>query len=207
MSSWNGKELLTSSCCRVFLAEANLLAIRKLLSKFKSLSRDTTTPGPPLAKSHPSPSLCAKLYLNVTSLIGEAKVLSKSDFIQPFRKYLDDLEKFTEAMGYKWLGIDIGENGSIEKFGSSIAFLKLAAKALEKLRTNKKSGSQARIEEEIDSVGAFKSGYEKLNSTVSGHSAQLSNDADIYDSSFTSKRFLRLVRLLLLFQREEQPYL
>lgn len=42
------------------------------------MSIETITPGPPLPKSHPSPSLLAKLHLNVAALYESARSLAKT---------------------------------------------------------------------------------------------------------------------------------
>lgn len=58
------------------LADAQTLAIRKLLSK--AAFENTISPGPPLPKSHPSPSLAAKLHLDCASLYSSARSLAKT---------------------------------------------------------------------------------------------------------------------------------
>lgn len=58
------------------LADAQTLAIRKLLSK--AAFESTIAPGPPLPKSHPSPSLAAKLHLDCASLYSSARSLAKT---------------------------------------------------------------------------------------------------------------------------------
>lgn len=58
------------------LADAQNLAIRKLLSK--AAFESTLTPGPPLPKSHPSPALVAKLHLECASLYSSARSLVKT---------------------------------------------------------------------------------------------------------------------------------
>ncbi|PWN51101.1 hypothetical protein IE53DRAFT_386564 [Violaceomyces palustris] len=63
---------------KLALAEAQTLAIRKLLSPSLSTSIETTTPGPPLPKNHPSPSLLAKLHLNVSYLLESSLSLCKT---------------------------------------------------------------------------------------------------------------------------------
>lgn len=62
--------------CRMALAEAQTLAIRKLMSK--SAYDSTLSPGPPLPKSHPSPTLIAKLFLEITSSVSSARSLAKT---------------------------------------------------------------------------------------------------------------------------------
>ena len=61
---------------RMALADAQTLAIRKLLSK--AAFESTISPGPPLPKSHPSPSLAAKLHLDCASLYSSARSLAKT---------------------------------------------------------------------------------------------------------------------------------
>ena len=58
------------------LADAQNLAIRKLLSK--AAFENTLTPGPPLPKSHPSPALVAKLHLECAALYATARSLVKT---------------------------------------------------------------------------------------------------------------------------------
>ncbi|KZT10801.1 uncharacterized protein LAESUDRAFT_721186 [Laetiporus sulphureus 93-53] len=60
---------------KMALADAQTLAIRKLLSK--SAFDSALTPGPPLPKSHPSPVLIAKLHLECAALYSSARSLAK----------------------------------------------------------------------------------------------------------------------------------
>ncbi|PWZ00023.1 hypothetical protein BCV70DRAFT_161602 [Testicularia cyperi] len=69
---------LTLALSKVCLAEAQALAIRKLLAPSLALATDTVTPGPPLPKSHPSPSLLAKLHLNVAEEFEAALSLART---------------------------------------------------------------------------------------------------------------------------------
>ena len=69
---------LISSCGRLAHAEAELLAIRKLLSPCACYQTAHRTSSPPLASEHPSPSLLSKLYLNVASLYDSALSLSQT---------------------------------------------------------------------------------------------------------------------------------
>ena len=62
--------------CRLALADAQNLAIRKLLTR--AAFESTVTPGPPLPKSHPSPGLAAKLHLECASLYSSARALVKT---------------------------------------------------------------------------------------------------------------------------------
>ncbi|CAD6901541.1 unnamed protein product [Tilletia controversa] len=68
---------LASALSKLALADAQTLAIRKLLSPSVSLAEDTITPGPPLPKSHPSPSLLAKLHLETCALYESAEQLAR----------------------------------------------------------------------------------------------------------------------------------
>jgi len=69
---------VTLALSKVCLADAERLAIRRLLSKSIAVAQATMTPGPPLPRSHPSPSLLAKLYLNVYTLYDAARSAAKA---------------------------------------------------------------------------------------------------------------------------------
>src|SRR5882762_1742694 len=116
------------------LADAQSLAIRKLLSK--SAYDSTITPGPPLPTSHPSPALIAKLHLECASLYSSARSLAEtptkskgknlssgmdSEVSIDLRKYLTDECVFHGALARKWLGVDAGENSS-PKGGEAVGF-------------------------------------------------------------------------------------
>ena len=58
------------------MADAERLALRKLLSR--AIMDIITSPGPPLPRTHPSPSLLAKMAINVHTLYDEARSLAKS---------------------------------------------------------------------------------------------------------------------------------
>ncbi|PSS03311.1 hypothetical protein PHLCEN_2v4017 [Hermanssonia centrifuga] len=58
------------------LADAQNLAIRKLLTR--AAYESTVTPGPPLPKSHPSPALASKLHLECAALYTSARALAKT---------------------------------------------------------------------------------------------------------------------------------
>ena len=126
----------------MLLADAQLLSIRKLLAP--SLS-STPHAGPPLAKTHPSPSLLSKLYLQVLSLYNSALTLVRSssssagsssssvqtdDPLPALVKYLKDGRDFAEAMSRKWLGVDAGESSGGERTGEAIVWLRDAKKTL-----------------------------------------------------------------------------
>lgn len=168
---------------RLALADANLLAIRRLLSRSLALSHSSTTPGPPLSKSHPSPSLLAKLHLNVYNLYDTARALCKAsaDDVSPeLRRYLSDGRTVAQSLAFKWLGVDAGENGGRDKAGDALAWLGVARTGLEDVRgksagmgmlkigKGKKAGKErkGKIADELDSVAAFLSAYKKVNDTV-----------------------------------------
>lgn len=152
------------------LADAQTLAIRKLLSK--SAYDSTLSPGPPLPKSHPSPALLAKLYLECHALYSSAYALVstvgkkglKSGFnigvaklgkektgntdnnatdevSSTLRNYLSDATHFSIALAHKWLGVDAGENGTPSKAGVAIGFLQWACAELESLRSSARTVS------------------------------------------------------------------
>lgn len=173
------------------LADAQSLAIRKLLSK--SAYDSTITPGPPLPTSHPSPALIAKLHLECASLYSSARSLamtpssSKSkgkgnissgadaEVSADLRRYLADEGIFHGALARKWLGIDAGENGGTSKGGEAVAFLAWAKKELEELKDGgrglgigkEKKERKDKVLEELDSVTVFWKYYKKLNDSVS----------------------------------------
>ncbi|KAE8267759.1 hypothetical protein A4X09_0g4588 [Tilletia walkeri] len=68
---------LASALSKLALADAQTLAIRKLLSPSVALAEDTITPGPPLPRGHPSPSLLAKLHLESCALYESAEQLAR----------------------------------------------------------------------------------------------------------------------------------
>lgn len=198
--------LHVSIALRVALADANLLAIRRLLSRATSLAHTITSPGPPLLSTHPSPSLLAKLHLNIYNLYDEARALCKSasdpttsgELDSDVRKYIATGRSIALALSYKWLGIDAGENGGKEKVGEAICWLTMAKNELEMVDAKVGSGLDlVRISKEekkirrgklgtlIDGVNAFLNAYRKVNDAVS------------FVSSFTSVS-LPIYRLLML---------
>lgn len=154
------------------------------------MAHSTTTPGPPLSPSHPSPSLLAKLHLHVYGLYDEARTLVKNasrssdatgEVSPELRRYLSDGRSLSLALSYKWLGVDCGENGGSEKAGDALGWLSMAYDELEeiqgktagikslKLGKGKAAGKtrRSKVSEELDSVAAFHSAYKKVNDTVS----------------------------------------
>lgn len=152
-----------SSIC---LADAEKLAIRRLLSKSVAIAQAVTIPGPPLPRGHPSPSLLSKLYINVYTHYDSARSLAKSvgssggmkgqikqtfrrdksnnenddsaeAISSAFRTYLSDGRAFSAALSNKWLGVDAGENGT--KAGDAIAYLTVARNGLLDLQKRAKT--------------------------------------------------------------------
>ncbi|KAI5476732.1 pH-response regulator protein palc [Pseudohyphozyma bogoriensis] len=183
-----GREV-SEGLAKLSLADANLLAIRRLMSRSLSLSHTTTTPGPPLPSSHPSPSLLSKLHLNVYTLYDSARSLLKTASLSPtstgeivpeLRRYLSDGRAIALGLSYKWLGVDAGENGGREKAGESLRWLEMARKELEevegkakglkglKIGKGKSAGKErkGKVEGELDAIAAFYGGYKKVNDTV-----------------------------------------
>ncbi|KDQ57433.1 hypothetical protein JAAARDRAFT_130249 [Jaapia argillacea MUCL 33604] len=198
-----------AALAKMSLADAQSLAIRKLLSK---ASYDSTlTPGPPLPKSHPSPALIAKLHLECSSLYSSARSLAKTpsstsshssksamgklglskgnkhhdqddevgSVIPSLRHYLSSETTLHTALAHKWLGVDTGERGRV---GEAVGFLQWAKKELDDIKDNNtkhlsvnmndrdkemREWRKARTIREIDSVGVFLKGYQKMNDSIS----------------------------------------
>lgn len=149
------------------MADAEKLAIRRLLSKSVAIAQAVTIPGPPLPRGHPSPSLLSKLYINVHSHYDSARSLAKSvgtggsgvkghfkqtfgknknsmepedsaESISPeFRTYLSDGRAFSFALSHKWLGADAGESSN--KPGEAVAYMTLARNGLVDLQKRAKT--------------------------------------------------------------------
>lgn len=175
------------------LADAQQLAIRKLMTK--SAYDSTISPGPPLPKSHPSPALIAKLYLECAELYASARALAKTpgashmkvkgksreheEVAPSLRHYLSDSADFCSALAHKWLGVDAGENGSVTQAGVAVGFLAWAKDELEELRGANRLGAnfdkdrreaRGRLKEDVDqelaSVGVYHKYYKKLNDSL-----------------------------------------
>ena len=193
------------------LAEAQALAIRKLLSK--SAYDSTVTPGPPLPKSHPPPGLIAKLHLECASLFSSARSLvktasgskSKTKFKPSFgknkgtnddpnegsveeitpelKRYLADEAALHTALASKWLGVDCGESGGLDRAGQAVGYLQWAKKELEELKDGTKSGitlpginnenekrarerRKAAVAKGLETVTVFLKHYRNMNDTV-----------------------------------------
>ncbi|KDQ21579.1 hypothetical protein BOTBODRAFT_207657 [Botryobasidium botryosum FD-172 SS1] len=185
------KEVVTA-LSKLALADAQTLAIRKLMSK--SAFDSTFSPGPPLPRSHPSPALIAKLYLHNASLYGSARSLAKTpgskaathpdggggdggdgEVSADLRKYLARETALATALSHKWLGVDAGER---ERNGEAVAFLSWAKEELAAGRENrakvaaslgKGKGADAkreRVAEEIERVQSFLANYKRQNDMI-----------------------------------------
>ncbi|KAG8692112.1 hypothetical protein FRC09_011452, partial [Ceratobasidium sp. 395] len=185
---------IVSALAKLALADAQSLTVRKLLTR--SAAESALSPGPPLPKGHPAPSLVAKLTLHTASLYTSARSLAdtasrKTSLIkipgrsaddgsggqvsQDVRRYLEDEAALAGALAHKWLGVDAGEAG---KTGDAVGYLKWAKGELEALKEGKLArfkkgggGGDAKMKkersvEELESVGTFLKNYQKVNDTV-----------------------------------------
>lgn len=128
----------------------------------KAISDSTLTPGHPLPRSHPSPSLLSKLFLNVASLYETASGLLTSSSLSPadaLKRYIAETSALSHAMAHKWLGVDKGERDSA---GEATAWLTLAKEELKPLAKRSKGA----LANEVESVESFLSAYKRLNDTV-----------------------------------------
>lgn len=176
------------------LADAQTLAIRRLLSK--SAYESNIAPGPPLPKSHPPPALLAKLHIECASLYSSARLLAKTpasskspsskgfatnsskEVSADLRHYLANQATLHNALSHKWLGVDAGEKGGAEKGGEAVAFLQWAKKELDEIRDTGKLPSfgqsskeeeerwKTTIKNELTTVNLFLNQYKKMNDTV-----------------------------------------
>ncbi|SDA02787.1 BZ3500_MvSof-1268-A1-R1_Chr11-1g03157 [Microbotryum saponariae] len=182
---------VTMGLAKLCEADANLLAIRRLLSRSLSVAHSTTTPGPPLSSTHPSPSLLAKLHLHVHQLYDAARSLIKApnhsggggEISQALRTYLSQGRALALALSWKWLGVDCGESGGRERCGDAVGWLGMSRKELDEIQNaNKgligvikrgKEGAKVRkgkVGEEVESVARFLNAYKKVNDSVSSSS-------------------------------------
>jgi len=180
------------------LADAQTLAIRKLLSK--SFYDSNVTPGPPLPKSHPAPGLIAKLHLECASLYSSARTLAKTpsasskssdDVSAELRHYLGDEASLHSAIAKKWLGIDAGEKGGESKAGDAVGFLVWAKKELQELKDGGKGAGLAKgdrekrdrnlrkekVAKELETTEIWLKHYKKINDTV--HFQPIPSQADL----------------------------
>ncbi|TFK44298.1 BRO1 domain-containing protein [Crucibulum laeve] len=176
---------------KMSLADAQTLAIRKLLSK--SAYDSNIAPGPPLPKSHPSPALISKLHLECVSLYSSARTLAKTpgsakaltsessgEVSAELRKYLSEETAFHSALAHKWLGVEAGERGGSSKGGEAVSFVAWSKKELEDMKDGglarsvtigkgekvKKNRRKETIANELINVGVFLKHYKKMNDSV-----------------------------------------
>lgn len=185
------KQNLYLISCSISLAEAQTLAIRRLMSK--STYDNNITPGPPLPASHRPPSLLAKLHIECASLYSSANALmttlssnkgscndsNSREVCSDIRRYVSNQAAFHYALSHKWLGVEAGEKRGTEKGGEAVAFMQWARKELEDLKDkgkllslsasdkDKEGRWKDRINNELASVNAFYKYYSKMNDTVS----------------------------------------
>lgn len=143
---------------RMSLADAQVLAIRKLLSK--AAAETAMSPGPPLPKSHPAPALIAKLHLEASALYASSRALAKTpsaskpktkislksskdhdddavggvEVSGELRRYLADQSTLHAALAHKWLGVDAGESKGEARAGEAVGWLAWARKELEEIK-------------------------------------------------------------------------
>ncbi|KAF9527292.1 BRO1-like domain-containing protein [Crepidotus variabilis] len=171
---------VSNALAKMSLADAQTIAIRRLLSK--SAYDSNVSPGPPLPPSHRPPPLLAKLHLECANYYSSARTLAMSlgskEVSGNLRKYLSNQATMHSALSHKWLGVDAGEKGGSDKAGDAIAFMQCAKKELEELKDGGKLVSigsaekekeekwKDRINTELASVSSFLKYYKKMNDTV-----------------------------------------
>ncbi|KAF5380265.1 hypothetical protein D9757_008213 [Collybiopsis confluens] len=177
---------VNAALAKLSLADAQTVAIRKLLSK--SFYDSNVTPGPPLPKSHPLPGVVAKLHLECASLYSSARTLAKTpsaskssdDVPAELRHYLAAEASLHAALAKKWLGIDAGEKGGEKRAGDAVAFLAWSKKEFQELRDGGKGPGLAKGEKEkrdrnlrkekvaaeLGSVEVWLKHYKNVNDTV-----------------------------------------
>jgi hypothetical protein len=153
---------------RMTLADAQVLAARKLLTKASAAS--AARPGPPLPASHPAPALLAKLHLDAAALYAGARALattpapaaplpasqcggakkggaagSGAEPAKALRRYLADEAALHAALAHSWLGVDAGEassrSGSGPRTGEAVGFLAWARAELDALKDGGAKGA------------------------------------------------------------------
>ncbi|KAL1702254.1 BRO1-like domain-containing protein [Schizophyllum commune] len=178
------KDVVTA-LAKMALADAQTLAIRKLLTR--AANDSAVNPGPPLPRSHPSPSLLGKLHLECAELYGAARALAMTPgsaskdagVTHALRAYLTTEAAIHAALAHKWLGIDAGENGGSEKGGEAVGWLLWAKKELEAIRDASKGVKgialkkdearglrKDRVADELATVNTFLKHYKKTNDSI-----------------------------------------
>ncbi|CAE6389052.1 unnamed protein product [Rhizoctonia solani] len=182
------REDVANALAKLALADANVLSVRKLLTR--SAVEAALSPGPPLPQGHPAPALVAKIHLHIASLFASARGLTdtsqrklsllksrggadNAEMSQDIRRYLEEESALNEALAHKWLGVDAGE---ANRTGDAVGYLRWAKSELESLKEGrlarfKKSGGDGKMKkersaEEIESVGMFLNNYLRTNDSV-----------------------------------------
>lgn len=131
---------------RLALADANAIAILKLLSPFHS-SVTLQTTSLPLPKGHPPPGLLAKLNLYVASLYTGAKSSFQSNsgvegsIDANLMNYLSKEAALADIRARKWLGVEAGETAGGQKTGLALAWLKDAQRRIAELQNRGQVGA------------------------------------------------------------------
>lgn len=185
-----------SALAKLLLADAQALSIRKLLSPTLASSPHIGPPlakGHPspslLAKLYLS---VLDLYTQAGSLLtssSSSRSKGSDDSttdgpVSELVRYVGQNRAFVQALARKWLGVDAGESGKAERMGEAVAWLRDAKATLVEggasgggtssgggsggLLKKGRSKVESRWTEELESVTAFLSAYEKLNNSV-GH--------------------------------------
>ena len=175
--------------CRICLADAERLAIRRLLSR--SYNEALLSSGPPLPTSHPSPSLLSKLQLNIHSLYASALSLLPNNINSDLKSYVESMVHLNLGLGMKWLGVNEGERNSV---GESVGWLELSEKELEEtLKKGKIKANKEFIHRELEMVKRFHRASKRDNDTFSFQSvpktSELLNRIPTGRSALTSKSF------------------
>jgi len=184
-----------SALAKLLLADAQALSIRKLLSPTLASSPHVGPPlakGHPspslLAKLYLS---VLDLYTQAGTLLtssSSARSKGSDDSttdgpVSDLVRYVSQNRAFVQALARKWLGVDAGESGKAERMGEAVAWLRDAKATLIEggassggggssggsgggLLKKSKSKVENRWTEELESVSAFLSAYEKLNNSV-----------------------------------------
>jgi hypothetical protein len=106
-----------------------------------------------------------------------AKATGGNNISSEVRKYLTDRNAFHTALSHKWLGIEAGEKGGVERAGDAVAFLALAKEELEALKDSnpslhivkgdKEKTKKNQLLDELESTDTFYKYYKKMNDSVS----------------------------------------
>ncbi|KAG8990927.1 hypothetical protein FRB90_001546 [Tulasnella sp. 427] len=177
-------KVVVTALAKMAVADANQLAIRKLMTR--SAYDSTLTPGPPLPQSHPPTSLLGKLYIHASSLYSSALSLvnaasptsnDSKEVNSNLRNYLLEESTFCSAMSHRWFGVDAGE--ASDRCGEGVTFLTWSKSELESLKESKlklsvgaktskeeKAAKKDRLADELDSAKVFLKYYQKMNDSV-----------------------------------------